>query len=332
MSVSNILSTKGHRGFFKYHQRWGYSYRHNLYAKYLSADSSIHSYEMKTNDHGFRCMFSNHEFAISSRLKILLIGCSYAAGDGVSNEMRFSDQLMEDNKNLIIYNAALPGSGHDQQLLILQDLIKELSPNIVLFAPSTFCANRNLVKARSFYDPLYGRNSTRSKPYFEISNDAITINNSDISRFVAVEGSGCVKLSFIGKLFRYLGRFLAQRITRRELAKVYSGRDKNGLLLTNRIIQQIAEITKREKAHLFVVPLLTEHDLVHGPNSPMSSYFEKLSWSMGYTFISLEKLLLSRFSKGKGKLFLEDDGHYSQHCHRLISTFLSQKFENKNNV
>ena len=167
MKAKKISFSKGHRGFFKYHRDWGYSFRYNMYARYLSSDSSMHSYEIKTNEQGFRCGLSNVEFATSKRQKILLVGCSYAAGDGVSNEKRFSDLLMDINEKFIVYNAALPGSGHDQQLLILQDLISELNPNIVLFAPSTFCANRNLVKGRSFFDPLFGKNSIRAKPFFE---------------------------------------------------------------------------------------------------------------------------------------------------------------------
>ena len=75
------------------------------------------TYLIETDEKGFRNSQNKRK---ESKLKIVCIGDSYSAGDGVSNAHRFTD-LIEKNYDCEILNLAVSGYGVDQQIIAYQN-------------------------------------------------------------------------------------------------------------------------------------------------------------------------------------------------------------------
>src|ERR1035441_4062657 len=102
------------RQIFQYHPVIGYHYIPALRARVLH---EVGGYMVRTNATGFR---SRHEFLEVKHpgaKRILLFGDSFTAGDGVSNNNRYSDLLETLVPGLEVFNYGIPGTGTDQQYL-----------------------------------------------------------------------------------------------------------------------------------------------------------------------------------------------------------------------
>ena len=65
----------------------------------------------------------------------MFVGCSYTAGDGVSNNERFSDLLETIAADVQCHNYALSGSGQDQQTLIHKHFVPRIKPDVLILSP-----------------------------------------------------------------------------------------------------------------------------------------------------------------------------------------------------
>jgi hypothetical protein len=113
---------------------------------------------------------------------VLVVGCSFAAGDGVANETRFSDQLERLLPGVECHNYAVSGSGHDQQYLIHRRFAPLVRPDVLVVAPVVACIVRNLATSKASYDPFTGRVMALPKPYFVYENGALSLRNSPVPR------------------------------------------------------------------------------------------------------------------------------------------------------
>jgi hypothetical protein len=311
-----------HRGLFKKHDTWGYSYRPNLNIRFNSPDLSMPGYFLKTNNYGFRTFLNNDEFLSSKKTKILIIGCSFTAGDGVANSCRFSDLIKHYDTNIEIYNAALPGSGHDQQYLILRDLLPILRPNIVLFSPYTGCANRNLVSERSFIDSLHGGLTRRPKPYFIIKNNNLVLQNVPVPNWKSFthDYSNFLRL---GADFESISRSVFKKISSIFLfPSKYPNLSPQGQILTTSIIKAISITTNNYGAKLIIMPLPSRKDLITNQINAVLSFYYSLSNESNFHVIDINSSFKTLSSKLKDNLFIPSDGHYSQFGHREICNFL----------
>jgi hypothetical protein len=300
----------GHRSIFKKNNNWGYSYRSNLNARFLSPDPKLGSYLIQSNSEGFRTHLNSQDFVKSSRKKILLIGCSFAAGDGVSNNQRFFDIFCNES-GYTFYNAAIPGTGHDQQLLILRYLVKKLRPDYVLFAPYSGCANRNLTSSRTFHDPLHGGYTNRPKPFFKISDGLLYLKNMPIPAWEILS-----KDKKNHKFTNILSQLTYFRL--KEFNKIYTGHDKYGNLLTKTIIKEIFSLTVQNGAKLIIMPLPAEHDVTSTSNH-VNSFYSKLSEELNFFYIDLQSKIDKLDNEKIENFFISFDGHYSPNGHQIIA-------------
>ena len=93
------------RQFLEYHPVVGLWYVPNLRVRIPHEGGS---YALATNSVGMR---ANREYSRSSErsaVRILLLGDSFSAGDGVNNEDRFSDVLERQHPGLEVLNFGLP--------------------------------------------------------------------------------------------------------------------------------------------------------------------------------------------------------------------------------
>src|SRR5437016_5523637 len=104
-------------------------------------------YTLLTNAIGIR---SEREYAIPKPpgvFRIVVLGDSFAAGQYVSNDQRFSEILERRLPNVQVMNFALEGTGTDQQLLIFERMAKPYDPDLVMIFPFLQNIRRNMAEA-----------------------------------------------------------------------------------------------------------------------------------------------------------------------------------------
>lgn len=320
----NLRHQSGHRTLYAYHPRWGYSFRKAIATRYLSTDPLLPSSLIKTDSEGFRNDHDLAEFNNFKGVKVLVIGCSFAAGHGAENGQRFFDLLASDIKNIAIYNAALSGSAHDQQLLILEDMIAKVKPDVVCLAGHTGCALRNLREARSFFNPLYGGMTDRPKPYFKLQEGALTLCNTPVPRWVraSTQANKNKKQEFLQRIQRRLHAYLG--IKNKAHEEIYKRPEYEGYSLTRMILTRMIETAKASKAGVFLMPLPTQSDVEMGTQSAYLKFYQGLAAEHKIDFLNV----LPAFDKiSKRTAFILNDGHYSPEGHKKIANFCIPFFQ-----
>jgi hypothetical protein len=153
----------------------GYRYRKNFKAVLPRPGGG--AYELVTNSQGIR---SSREYSFTKPAgvqRILVFGDSYAAGQYVSNDQRFSEILERRVPNLEVINFALEGTGTDQQLLLFEQAKQKYQFDLVMLFPFLQNIRRNLVEARESFDPDTRQKILLPKPRFELVNGELVLTN-----------------------------------------------------------------------------------------------------------------------------------------------------------
>ena len=134
-------------------------------------------YEIAINSAGIR---SNREYTKEKPpgvFRILVFGDSYAAGQFVSNDQRFTELLERRVPGLEVINFALEGTGTDQQLLMYENVGREYEHDVVMVFPFLQNIRRNMVEARVARDPETHEEVLRPKPRFELVDGRLRLRN-----------------------------------------------------------------------------------------------------------------------------------------------------------
>lgn len=168
------------RPLFQYHPRIGYTYIPGIKARIVNRDSA---YRIRVNEQGFRC---NHDFSVQDKKgpRILLFGDSFSAGDGVSNEERFSDLLEEKFASIAlqIYNYAIPGTGTDQQYLTYLDFATGVDHDLLILGILVENIRRITTRFR-LYTSETGELLAYAKPFFELQGKKLVLRNTPVPKF-----------------------------------------------------------------------------------------------------------------------------------------------------
>ena len=135
------------------------------------------SHLFRTNTEGLR---SDREYPIAAqhgRKRIVLLGDSYTAGDGVSNGERFSDLLESYHPHLDVMNFGLNGTGTDQQALIYETKASHYEHDAVLWCVCVENIIRNMCTCRPSYDFREHQLVYRPKPWFSLTGTALEPHN-----------------------------------------------------------------------------------------------------------------------------------------------------------
>ncbi|MGD0390640.1 MAG: SGNH/GDSL hydrolase family protein, partial [Tepidisphaeraceae bacterium] len=152
--------------YVEYHPTIGHRYKLNT--RQVLPRPGGGEYTLVTNSIGIR---SEREYAIAKPagvFRIVVLGDSFAAGQYVSNDQRFSEIMERRLPGVEVMNFALEGTGTDQQLLIFESMAKAFDPDLVILMPFLQNIRRNLVDARAAYDPKTLKPVLRQKPRFEL--------------------------------------------------------------------------------------------------------------------------------------------------------------------
>lgn len=165
-----LLRQSTHRMVLQYHPSIGHLYVPNLAAR---IPSELGGYLVRTNSAGFR---SDLEFEPGrrGRPRILFFGDSFTAGDGCDNAERFPE-LVGDSLDAEVYNYGLSGSGTDQQLLIMEELARDVAADLLVLCIMVHNIERITASHRESVDRVSGRRILVPKPYFTLDDGSLRL-------------------------------------------------------------------------------------------------------------------------------------------------------------
>ncbi len=139
-------------------------------------------YDLATNADGIRASRDHAFEKPCGTTRIIVLGDSYAAGQFVSNDQRFTEQMERLVPGLEIINLALEGTGTDQQALLYEHVGLRYDHDAVMILPFLQNIRRNLADARESLDTA-GKKILRAKPRFVMRDDgALELRNVPVSR------------------------------------------------------------------------------------------------------------------------------------------------------
>lgn len=103
-----------------------------------------------------------HRFRPDAKTRVLVIGDSFAFGEGVDVDARFDRRLEARRPELGIVNLGVMGYGTDQELLAARPFLDDLRPGDVLLV---------LTASNDLFDLLKRSHSARNKPWAELGPD-----------------------------------------------------------------------------------------------------------------------------------------------------------------
>jgi hypothetical protein len=126
---------------------------------------------IKTDSSGLRTL--SNQIAPDQR-NLLILGDSFAFGEGVMLEDRFDAYIKKAMPHLNIVNTGTPGYGPDQEYVLGRKFFKSLHAEDVILV---------LLYVNDFYDVLRKEFVLRSKPYFVRNGNQWQLRNPEIGAF-----------------------------------------------------------------------------------------------------------------------------------------------------
>ena len=291
---------------FEYHPVIGWWHVKNLYAK-LPLGGTMHDF--LTNTIGMR---SSHEYTYDCpefKKRIVFLGDSYTAGDGVSNHKRFTDLLEARYTQLEALNFGLNGSGTDQQYLIYETFARHFEAHAYVFCICVENIARNLCTCRPSYDYKEHQVIYRPKPYFELENNDLVLKNYPVPR----------EKRHIRDLGDWVCEFPYLSNHPDDAYAIYRYENSPHCILMEKILKNF--IKKVSGYPVFIVPLpMKDHYLERSPATYWDS-FKKLHDVNKKTYV-IDVLTALKSSRDRDSFYFIDDPHYTESAHNLISNVL----------
>ena len=159
-----------------YHPVLGWWYVPNMRAR-IPMDGTF--YMLRTNALGMR---ADRDYALekpAGHKRLVVLGDSYTAADGVDNGQRYSDLLEQAHPSLEVMNFACPNTGTDQQVLIYEHLARPFDADAIVMGLVVENIGRNLQTCRPAGDPYEGV-AYLPKPYYTLEQDELVLHNQPV--------------------------------------------------------------------------------------------------------------------------------------------------------
>ncbi len=299
------------RQVYTYHPVIGWWHLPNLYAR-LELGGTYHN--LMTNSAGMR---SSREYPLQrleGRKRIVFLGDSYAAGDGVSNGDRFTDLLEKRHPHLDAMNFGLNGSGTDQQLLVFETLASHYEADAYVFCICVENIARNLYTCFPSYNFKEHLVVYRPKPYFELHAGELVLKNQP----VPVEKRTKDDLGEWQCSFPYLPGSS-------DPYAIYSFRERPHWQLMRAIVERFLDQANGKP--VFIVPMpMSDHYLELQPPT-YGPRFQELEDAAQNVFLVDLLPAFKRFPMEARKGFrFPDDPHYTAAAHVVVADALESAF------
>lgn len=258
---------------------------------------------VRINEDGFR---GRANFDISAKKRVLVLGDSFAFGDGVDIADRFDTHLARMHPTWSIVNRGMPGYGTDQELISARPLMSLMRSRDAVVL---------LTYANDFYDILRHTFVGRSKPWFSRDGGELSEHRPSASFLYVLRDYSYL----VSRLLTVLER-PPQSYTRIEI--------ENAVTIYESLVRQ--EITPYQERGVMV--LIVRHGFQDGffdsagmNAEDVESMFERLCREQRVSCINLDDTIQAQ-SQTKETLFLAD-GHWSAAGHRVVADIVKRHFD-----
>ncbi|MGZ4903996.1 MAG: hypothetical protein ACXV5I_04215 [Halobacteriota archaeon] len=283
--------TNAHRTDKTYHPIIGWLYVPNQFKR---MPDPTHPYFIRTNNQGFRSNFA-FEKECQGKKRIIFLGDSFTAGDGVANEDRFSDLTMASIGNLECYNFGLTASGTDQQVVIYERIAQQFDHDILFLGFSMHDITRLGSELTWRANRVRPEFLVLPKPYFYEEEGKLQLGNIPVPHHRMLRSLGDDKTGGIVRLAKrfyelsgrspgdlgrwaresqsYLSELLLSYATRNNYGRYYTETDENWRLMEKIIRRLIADSENRP---IILCPIPEVRALSSVFASTYQSLFERL--------------------------------------------------------
>lgn len=314
-----------HRAVFRYHPTFGYSFRERVRVWQVPTHPSAPIHLVATNSLGARCTREPREPRDPSTVRVLIVGCSSAAGDGVSNRDRFSDILEQTMPGIEAHNYALSGSGHDQQLLVHREFAGVIRPDVLLLCPSLACIGRNLLTERLHRDAMTGGSIRVPKPYFTLDDrHELVLHHVPVPKPVlrpVIDPRFAPRPVTLGTRVRRLIRTAVGRPAPGYRMTIYDDDSSLAYRLGHTLLRQVLKESQAPLKLLAPLPDLayaTHHDATNH-----HAFFRSIASDVGAEFIDVAAFFRPQSDADAHACFFPHDGHYTHAGHDVIARGLA---------
>lgn len=320
------------RQIFEYHPVVGYRFVPNLKARVPHESGG---YLVQANELGFR---SNRTFATARTVgtrRVLLFGDSFTAGDGVSNNRRYSEALEARVPSLEVYNFGLSGTGTDQQYLIWREFARAIEHDAVVIAVLVENIRRVLSRYRRYAD-LSGRELVYGKPYYTLQGDELVLHHMPPPRDPireedlppeereSVDRGG--RFQLLRQVVTAVGaKDVVQRLTHYQPVPEYNTATTSGWRLMRAILTHWVRAITRPVI-LMPIPLY-QHIEETSDASPYQARFRELADELGCALHDPLPDLLRYTPEQRRRFRFEKDVHPTPEGHEALAVSLAPVIE-----
>jgi hypothetical protein len=154
----------------------------------IRLNAANQEWSIRTDSSGLRTLANQ---LATDRRNLLILGDSFAFGEGVMLEARFDAYIKRAMPDLNIVNTGTPGFGTDQEYVLGRKFFKSLHSEDVILV---------LLYVNDFYDVLRKEFALRSKPYFVREGDQWQLRNPDVGIFQWLRDRSYL-IAVLGQLF-----------------------------------------------------------------------------------------------------------------------------------
>lgn len=301
------LETHWRRLVYGHHPVIGWWHLPELYAR-LGLGETYHVLE--TNAAGMRATRDYPLERPAGRRRVVFLGDSYTAGDGVSNGERFTDLLEARFPHLDALNFGLNGSGTDQQLLVYETMARDYEADAYVFCVCVENIARNACTCFPSYAFREHLTVYRPKPWFKLENGVLVLRNQP----VPLEKRSADALGDWRCDFPYV------RGTRDPYA-VYVDPESAHWRLMKAILQRfLAQVPGKP---VLIVPLpMDVHYLERFPPTYLPRFNELDAPAEGVHVVDILPALTRPPMRERRKLRFSGDPHYTRQAHALVADAL----------
>lgn len=337
-----LLIQSTHRMTMKYDPDISHIYVPNINARIPNEKGG---YFIKTNSSGFRSNF-NYLLKKNSKPRLLIFGDSNTAGDGVSNEERFSE-IIGKTLNSDSYNYGLSASGTDQQLLLYQKFAKNVENDLVILFITVHNIERVKAKYWQSFDRTTGKFVWVPKPYFALDDKGhlklnhvpvpmkrIENNNEKGEEYIAPFTGGNNYLNQFNEFsnLRKIIKPITSRLNvgiKKKLSKIkkfqphpdYNNNNSKGWKLMEALIKEFRN--EVEPSKLLIVPLPTANYLLNQIEPSFIDRFNAMKSEKHIQVFDITSKFMDMDKDEIVKLFFKKDSHYSAYGHHKIAECVS---------
>lgn len=246
-------------------------------------------YRVQTGPDGRR---SPTTWSASDQRRVLILGDSFAFGEGVNIEDRFDTILAETRPGWAFLNLGVSGYGTDQQAIAARPFLKHLRRGDLVILLSF---------ANDFTDILRRSHSGRAKPWFQLNGDRLLEHPPRIRSWHILRDKS------------YLAAVICRRLqaTRTPSAEQLT----NSMDIYYAIVRELASRLQEKEVALIVA----HHGDYLGNGVDLSLVYCKLQEDLSIPCLALDEYLGKKFDNPS---LFQEDGHWSGRGHRIAADAL----------